>query len=104
VVTGDLISLLSFFESRKNIFGKVKFIIPVVCSFCLLPDDSAGRIARELWWMNQEFSSVDIIPPWFSMLTYHLRDNQYACWWLPFRETVSPHHHQSIYLYLKFTA
>jgi hypothetical protein len=25
-------------------------------------------IARELWWTNQKFSSVDIIPPWFSML------------------------------------
>jgi hypothetical protein len=22
----------------------------------LLPDDSAGMISRELWWMNQEFS------------------------------------------------
>jgi hypothetical protein len=27
-----------------------------------------GRLARELWWTNQEFSPVDIIPPWFSML------------------------------------
>jgi hypothetical protein len=36
----------------------------------LLLDDSAGRIARELWWMNQEFSPLDIIPPWFSMLIY----------------------------------
>jgi hypothetical protein len=29
---------------------------------------SAGRIARELWWMNQEFSPVSISPLWFSML------------------------------------
>jgi hypothetical protein len=35
----------------------------------LLPEDSAGRIIRALWWMNREFSSV-IIPPWFSMLIY----------------------------------
>jgi hypothetical protein len=27
--------------------------------------DSAGRTARELWWTNQEFSSVDFVPPWF---------------------------------------
>jgi hypothetical protein len=35
-----------------------------------------GRIVRELWWMNQEFSFVIIIPPWFSMLMYHLGDEQ----------------------------
>jgi hypothetical protein len=43
-------------------------VIPFVHSSCLLQDDSAGRIARELWWMGQEFSSVNIIiSPWFSM-------------------------------------
>jgi hypothetical protein len=42
----------------------------------LLLDDSACRIFKELWWINQEFSSVDIIPPWFSMLIYHLGDEQ----------------------------
>jgi hypothetical protein len=31
---------------------------------------TAGMIARELWWMNQEFSPADIIPLWFSMLIY----------------------------------
>jgi hypothetical protein len=37
----------------------------------LLPDDLVGRIAIELWWINQEFLSVEIIiPPWFSMLIY----------------------------------
>jgi hypothetical protein len=30
-----------------------------------------GRIARELWWMNGEFSLVNIIPPLFSMFIYH---------------------------------
>jgi hypothetical protein len=29
----------------------------------LLLDNSAGKIARELWWMNQEFSPVEIISP-----------------------------------------
>jgi hypothetical protein len=42
----------------------------------LLLDGSAGRIARALWWTNQEFSPVNIIPPWFSMLIYHLGDEQ----------------------------
>jgi hypothetical protein len=37
---------------------------------------TAGRIARELWWKNQEFSSFDIIPPWFAMFIYHLGDEQ----------------------------
>jgi hypothetical protein len=27
-------------------------------------DDSAGRIFRELWWMNQKFCPVGIIAPW----------------------------------------
>jgi hypothetical protein len=35
---------------------------------------TAGRVARDFWWTNQEFSSVDIIPSWFSMLIYHLGD------------------------------
>jgi hypothetical protein len=29
----------------------------------MLLDDFAGGIAKKLWWMNQEFSSVIIIPP-----------------------------------------
>jgi hypothetical protein len=31
---------------------------------------TAGRIARELGWTNQEIFPVDIIPPWSSMLIY----------------------------------
>jgi hypothetical protein len=53
-------------------FHKAKFIISFTHSYCLLPDDSAGRIFRELWWMNQECSCVSFIPPWFSMLIYQL--------------------------------
>jgi hypothetical protein len=37
---------------------------------------TAGMVSRELWWTNQEFSPVDIIPPWISMLIYHLWDEQ----------------------------
>jgi hypothetical protein len=29
----------------------------------LLLEDSAGGNAREIWWTNQEFSPVNIIPP-----------------------------------------
>jgi hypothetical protein len=39
---------------------------------------TAGMFARELWWTKQEFASVDIIPPWFSMLIYHLGDEDYS--------------------------
>jgi hypothetical protein len=38
----------------------------------LLLVDSADRITRELWWTNQGFSPAVIIPPWFSMLIYHV--------------------------------
>jgi hypothetical protein len=55
----------------------VQILIPFIHSSCLLPDDFTGRIARELWWTNQEFSPVDIIIlPWLSMLIYHLGDEQ----------------------------
>jgi hypothetical protein len=45
------------------------FPVPPVCY-----QMTTGRIAREFWWMNQEFSSADIIPPWFSLLLYQLGD------------------------------
>jgi hypothetical protein len=50
---------------------------------------TAFGIARELWWMNQDFSLDDIILTWFSMLIYHLEDEQEVCWWPRFRDTVS---------------
>jgi hypothetical protein len=37
---------------------------------------TADGIVRELWWTIQEFSSVDIIPPWFSILIFLLEDEQ----------------------------
>jgi hypothetical protein len=39
---------------------------------------AAGMFARELWWTKQEFASVDIIPPWFSMIIYYLGDEDYS--------------------------
>jgi hypothetical protein len=57
----------------NKITSQGQILIPFAHSSCLLPGDSAGRIARELWWTNQEFSSADIIlPPLFSMLVYQL--------------------------------
>jgi hypothetical protein len=44
---------------------------------------TAGRTARELWWTNREFCSVDIIPPWFWVM-----DNMPQ-----FRDIVSSHRH-----------
>jgi hypothetical protein len=34
---------------------KVQILIRFAHYTCLLSDDSAARIARELWWTNQEF-------------------------------------------------
>jgi hypothetical protein len=42
------------------------------------------------------FSHVNIIPPWLSMLIYHLGDEQYAPWWLQFRDIVSSHQQQDM--------
>jgi hypothetical protein len=33
---------------------------------------------------------ANIIPPWLSMLIYHLMYEQYAHWWPQFRDVVSP--------------
>jgi hypothetical protein len=37
---------------------------------------TADSITIKFWWTSQEFFYVDIIPPWFSMLIYHLGDEQ----------------------------
>jgi hypothetical protein len=49
------------FEIKRDI-SLAKFISFAVCPVFLL-DASAGRNAREVWWTNQEFPPVDIIPP-----------------------------------------
>jgi hypothetical protein len=38
---------------------------------------TADRIARELWWMHH--FPVDIIPPWFSMLTQYITLGDDGC-------------------------
>jgi hypothetical protein len=61
--------------NKNTLQGKIH--IPFGYSSSLLPDDSAGRITRELWWTNQEISSVNIIiQPQYSTLMYHLGDEQ----------------------------
>jgi hypothetical protein len=50
--------------------------LPSAVTSALLLDHSADITAREIWWSNQEFSAVNIIPPWVSMLIYHLGDEQ----------------------------
>jgi hypothetical protein len=35
---------------------------------------TAGRIDREHWWTSHKFPPVDIIPPWFSMLTWGMNN------------------------------
>jgi hypothetical protein len=41
---------------------------------------TAGRTSRELWWTNQEFSFVDVIPPCFYMFIYDLGDEEEGQW------------------------
>jgi hypothetical protein len=72
----DFTACKNHLQVRTKILPKTIFIIPFARSSCLLPDDSAGRIGRELWYTYPEFSSVDIIPPWLSMLIYHHVDEQ----------------------------
>jgi hypothetical protein len=47
------------------------FSIPPTCS-----QMTAGRIVTELVWTDQEFTPAGIISPWFSIVIYHLGDEQ----------------------------
>jgi hypothetical protein len=68
-----------------------RILTSVVHPSYFLPDDSAGRIARELWWMSQEFSPASIIILLgVSMFIYHMGDEQKVCWYLRFSDVVSP--------------
>jgi hypothetical protein len=58
----------------KEILLKAK-LFPSPVSPALL-HMTAGRTATEFWWTNQEFPSVNVIPPWFFLLLYHLEDEQ----------------------------
>jgi hypothetical protein len=41
-----------------------------------------------------QFFPVTIIPPWLFILIHHTGDEQYARWWLQFKDVVSPHRHE----------
>jgi hypothetical protein len=70
-----MIIIIKLHMNKNTLQGQI--LIPFAHSFCLLPEDSDGRIARELWWTNHEFSSFIIItPPWFAMLINHLLEEQ----------------------------
>jgi hypothetical protein len=76
---------------------KVKFIIPSpvpsafyqITLLVELPESFGGRI----------IFSVDIIPPWFSMLIHQLGVEKQARWWPQFRDVVSPHRHEKQLLF-----
>jgi hypothetical protein len=70
-----LLYVKNSFKVWRWLRHKAKVIIHFVRLSSLLPDGSAGRIIWELCWMNQLFSSVNIIPPWFFMLIYHMGMN-----------------------------
>jgi hypothetical protein len=72
----------------KKDISKANFIISYTTSW-FATNYSAGRIVTELWCTNQEFYPVDITPPWFFMLMYHLGNEQQARWCPQFRDVVS---------------
>jgi hypothetical protein len=71
----DFMEYKNHLQVWTKILRKAKLIIFFTRSSSLKPDDSGGRIARELSWTNRALSSVDIIPPWFSMFIYHVGKN-----------------------------
>jgi quinol-cytochrome oxidoreductase complex cytochrome b subunit len=89
------------FEVWNKIFVRQKFIIFFTSSSCFatrwllvgFPESSGGWI---------EFSPVSIIPPWFSMLIYHMRDAVVRrCSLTPsISSSVQPTHYHILSLYL----
>jgi hypothetical protein len=59
---------------KEIFFQNLSFHSPVPPA--LLLDESTGRIATGIWWANEKYFPVDIIPPCFSMLIYYLGDEQ----------------------------
>jgi hypothetical protein len=75
------------FEARKNDFEVLNKILrrqnlsfPFAKFLPICYYMTAGRTARELWWTNQEFSFVDVIPPCFYMFIYDLGDEEEGQW------------------------
>jgi hypothetical protein len=58
--------------SIKGMLRKKNSSFPSPVPLVLLQVDCAGRIARELWWTNQEIFPVNNIPAWVFMLVYDL--------------------------------
>jgi hypothetical protein len=52
---------------------------------------TAGGIASDLWYMNQEFSPVDISSPWLSIFISYLAGEELTRWWPQFRDVLSPY-------------
>jgi hypothetical protein len=63
-------SMLKNLMNMKEIICRKNSAFPFHVPPTSLLGDFTGRITRELCWMNHEFSPVDIIPPWPSVLIY----------------------------------
>jgi hypothetical protein len=61
----DFTACKQSFRSTNTDISKSKFIISFSKFLLICYQMTTGRIAKELWWANQEFSPVDIIPPLF---------------------------------------
>jgi hypothetical protein len=67
------------------------------------PDQSVWDLWYTKWRWDRVFSwvlrcsPVSIIQPSFSILIYHLADEQYVRQWLQFRDVVSPHNNKKIH-------
>jgi hypothetical protein len=73
----------------KELFCRHHFLCPDLPD--LLIDSFAGRIARKH--SDGQIGFPVIISPWFSMLIYHLGDEQYAHFWLQFKDVGLLHRH-----------
>jgi hypothetical protein len=60
-----ILKITCMYEQKYFVRPNSSFLSPVPPAYYQM---TAGRISRELWWANQDFSSVSIIPPWFSIL------------------------------------
>jgi hypothetical protein len=45
-----------------------------------------GQVFLQVLWV----SPVSVVPPWLSILIYHLGDEQWACWRLQFTGSLTP--------------
>jgi hypothetical protein len=78
---------------KRFFIGKIQYFLLHVPRASLL-DSSALTIAREHRWTNRNFSLVDIIPSWLSIIIYYMGDEQWPCWWPQIRYMCSFHGHE----------